>query len=154
MPILPMSWKSAPSSSRLSALRVEAELAADARAAMSVIQRACEDVYSSFASSALASASTVERNVSSRLSKLPAFAIASFAWCAMPGEEAQLALGRLDDLPRRAGDDAADAAGVELERGDGERRSPTVERAVDRAELARLEHGRARRSRASAWRPS
>ena len=35
---------------------------------MSVIQRACDDVYSSFASSAFASAATVETNVRSRLS--------------------------------------------------------------------------------------
>ena len=35
------------------------------RSAMSVIQRACEDVYSSFASSAFASASTVARKVRS-----------------------------------------------------------------------------------------
>jgi hypothetical protein len=33
-----------------------------------VIQRACDEVYSSFASSALASASTVERNVRSSVS--------------------------------------------------------------------------------------
>ena len=51
---------------------------------MSVIQRACDDVYSSRASSAFASASTVERNVRSSPSKLDAFAIASFAWCASP----------------------------------------------------------------------
>jgi hypothetical protein len=35
---------------------------------MSVIQRACVEVYSSFASSAFASAATVERKVRSRLS--------------------------------------------------------------------------------------
>ena len=45
---------------------VEAELAADAEE-VSVIQRACEEVYSSRASSAFASASTVERKVRSRL---------------------------------------------------------------------------------------
>ena len=39
---------------------------------MSVIQRVCEEVYSSFASSAFASASTVETKVPSRLSKLRA----------------------------------------------------------------------------------
>ena len=39
-----------------------------------MIQRAWEEVYSSFASRALASASTVERNVRSRLSKLEALA--------------------------------------------------------------------------------
>src|SRR5215207_7814966 len=67
----------------LERLRVKTELAADP-SAMSVIHRACEDVYSSLASSALASASTVERKVSSRLWKLLAFWIASFAWCAIP----------------------------------------------------------------------
>jgi len=46
---------------------------------MSVIQRAWDEVYSSLASSAFASASTVERNVRSRFAKLNAFAIASFA---------------------------------------------------------------------------
>ena len=49
-----------------------------------MIQRACDDVYSSRASSAFASASTVERNVRSSPSKLDAFAIASLAWCASP----------------------------------------------------------------------
>ena len=52
--------------------------------AMSQIQRACDDVYESFASSALASASTVERNVRSSVAKLPAFVIASRAWLAIP----------------------------------------------------------------------
>jgi len=51
---------------------------------MSVIARECDDVYSSRASSAFASASTVDRNVCSRFSKLDAFAIASRAWCAIP----------------------------------------------------------------------
>ena len=52
--------------------------------AMSLIQRACDEVYSSFASSALARASTVERNVRSRLSKERALVRASFACAAMP----------------------------------------------------------------------
>jgi hypothetical protein len=62
IPILPMSWKSAPSSSRFSAgpSRPSSEPTFSAR---SVIQRACEDVYSSLASSAFARASTVEKNV-------------------------------------------------------------------------------------------
>jgi len=51
---------------------------------MSVIQRACEWVYSSFASSAFASASTVERNVRSSSPKADAFEMASLAWLAMP----------------------------------------------------------------------
>ena len=51
---------------------------------MSLIHRACDDVYSSFASSAFARASTVERNVRSRLSKLRAFVSASRAWLAIP----------------------------------------------------------------------
>ena len=55
---------------------------------MSVIQRACDDVYSSFASSAFASAATVETNVRSRLSKCSALSIASFAWCARPASSA------------------------------------------------------------------
>ena len=53
---------------------VEAELAPDA-----VIQRACVDVYSSFASRAFASASTVDTNVRSSPSYVSALAIASFA---------------------------------------------------------------------------
>ena len=52
--------------------------------ATSVIQRAWDDVYSSLASSAFASASTVETNVRSRLSTCSALSIASFAWCARP----------------------------------------------------------------------
>ena len=59
MPILPMSWSSAPSSSRFSA-RSPRPSSRPTRSARSVIQRACDDVYSSFASSAFASASTVE----------------------------------------------------------------------------------------------
>ena len=51
---------------------------------MSQIQRVCDDVYESFASSAFASASTVERNVRSSVAKLPAFVIASRAWLAIP----------------------------------------------------------------------
>ena len=51
---------------------------------MSLIQRACDDVYSSFASSAFASVATVETNVRSRPSKCSALSIASFAWCARP----------------------------------------------------------------------
>ena len=62
---------------------VEPELAADL-IAMSQIQRACELVYASFASSAFASASTVERNVRSSDAKLPAFVIASRACDAIP----------------------------------------------------------------------
>ena len=57
---------------------------------MSVIQRAWDDVYSSLASSALASASTVERNVRSRLSKLCAFATASLTWWATPARRRML----------------------------------------------------------------
>ena len=57
---------------------------------MSVIQRAWEEVYSSLASSALARASTVERNVRSRLSKLDAFATASLTWCATPARRRML----------------------------------------------------------------
>ena len=83
MPSLPMSWKSAPSSSRFSE-RVSRPSPSPTRSDRSVIHRACEDVYSSFASSAFASASTVSRNVVSRLWKLPAFVSASFAWCATP----------------------------------------------------------------------
>ena len=79
IPILPMSWKSAASSRRFS-VGASRPSAVPTSVAMSRIQRACEDVYSSFASSAFASASTVEKNVPSRLSKLPAFVIASFAW--------------------------------------------------------------------------
>ncbi len=89
IPILPMSWKSAPSSSRLSAFE-SSPSPRPTLTARSVIQRACEDVYSSFASSAFASASTVEMKVSSRLWKLPAFAIASFAWCATPSSRPSL----------------------------------------------------------------
>ncbi len=74
-----MSWKSAPSSSRLSAVPSRPS-SPPTRSARSVIQRAWDEVYSSFASSAFASASTVERKVASRLSKLPAFVIASDAW--------------------------------------------------------------------------
>ena len=51
---------------------------------VSVIQRVCDDVYSSFASSAFARAATVETKVASRFSKVPALVIASFAWCASP----------------------------------------------------------------------
>jgi hypothetical protein len=67
IPILPMSWKRAPSSRRLSASWSRPELAADFERHV-VIHRAWEDVYSSFASRAFARASTVEKNVSSRLS--------------------------------------------------------------------------------------
>ena len=49
----------------LQAALVELQLVADAKR-RSVIQRACVDVYSSLASSAFASASTVETNVCSR----------------------------------------------------------------------------------------
>ena len=78
IPIFPMSWNSAPSSTRF---RVGASSPSSLPTftAMSLIQRACEEVYSSFASSALASASTVERNVRSRLSKERALVRASFA---------------------------------------------------------------------------
>ena len=78
-----MSWNSAPSSTRF---RVGASRPSSlpTLTAMSLIQRACEEVYSSFASSALARASTVERNVRSRLSKERALVRASFAWAAMP----------------------------------------------------------------------
>ncbi len=51
---------------------------------MSVIQRAWDDAYASFASSAFASDATVETNVCSRLSKFSALSIASFAWWARP----------------------------------------------------------------------
>ena len=73
-----MSWNSAPSSTRF---RVAASRPSSlpTLTAMSLIQRACDEVYSSFASSALASASTVERNVRSRLSKERALVRASFA---------------------------------------------------------------------------
>ena len=67
--------------------------------AMSVIQRACEDVYSSFASSALASASTVERNVCSRLSKLDAFG--ARAWPGARRRQAGACCGRR--MRRRSG---------------------------------------------------
>ena len=83
IPILPMSWKSAPSSSRFS-VSLSSPSSSPTRRAVSVIQRAWEDVYSSRASSAFASASTVERNVRSSPAKLEAFAIASFAWWARP----------------------------------------------------------------------
>jgi hypothetical protein len=54
----------------LEALQLAASkpIASPTRSAMSVIQRVCDEVYSSFASSAFASASTVETNVSSRFS--------------------------------------------------------------------------------------
>ena len=64
MPILPMSCSSAPSSRRFSA-RSSSPSSRPTRSERSVIQRAWVDVYSSFASSALASASTVETNVRS-----------------------------------------------------------------------------------------
>ena len=72
IPIFPMSWKSAPSSRFLSE-RESKPIIVPTFSAVSVIQRVCDDVYSSFASRALASASTVETNVASRLSKLLAF---------------------------------------------------------------------------------
>ena len=95
IPILPMSWKSAPSSSRFS-VSPSRPSSRPTRSAVSVIQRAWEDVYSSRASSAFASASTVERNVRSSPSKLDAFAIASFAWWARPPSELELAVAELD----------------------------------------------------------
>ena len=83
IPIFPMSWNSAPSSTRLR-LAASRPSSLPTLTAMSLIQRACDEVYSSFASSALASASTVERNVRSRLSKERALVRASFACAAMP----------------------------------------------------------------------
>jgi hypothetical protein len=68
IPILPMSWKSAPSSRRFIASRSSAS-SRPTRSAMSLIQRACDEVYSSFASSAFASVATVETNVRSSPSK-------------------------------------------------------------------------------------
>ena len=78
MPILPMSWNRAPSSTRFSA-SCPSPSSSPTFTDMSLIQRAWEEVYSSFASSAFVSASTVERNVRSSLSKLSALASASFA---------------------------------------------------------------------------
>jgi ribosomal protein L31 len=52
---------------------------------MSVIQRACDDVYSSFASSAFASASTVERKVRSSVAKYRAWETEVFAGTAFEG---------------------------------------------------------------------
>ena len=78
IPIFPMSWNSAPSSSCFRAWESKPRLVPTFNA-VSVIHRVCEEVYSSFASSAFARASTVETNVVSRLSKLPALVIASFA---------------------------------------------------------------------------
>ena len=67
IPILPMSWNSAPSSRRFSSLG-SSPSSTPTLSAMSVIQRAWDDVYASFASSAFASASTVETNVRSSVS--------------------------------------------------------------------------------------
>ena len=78
IPILPMSWKSAPSSRRFSASRSSSS-SRPTSSAMSLIQRAWDDVYSSFASSAFASVATVETNVRSSPSKCSALSIASFA---------------------------------------------------------------------------
>ena len=66
IPILPMSWKSAPSSSRFSASYVEAELAVDAEE-VSVIQWACEEGVLVPRLERVRGASTVERKVRSRL---------------------------------------------------------------------------------------
>ena len=60
-----MSWKSAPSSTRFS-VAVSSPSSSPTVTDMSRIHWACVDVYSSLASRALASASTVERNVRSR----------------------------------------------------------------------------------------
>ena len=67
-------------------------------------------MYESFASSAFASASTVERNVRSSVAKLPAFVIARRAWLAIPASSSSSR-----DRDRRLRDD-------------GQRREALVER--------------------------
>ena len=119
IPIFPMSWNSAPSSTRF---RVGASSPSSLPTftAMSLIQRACEDVYSSFASSALASASTVERNVRSRLSKERALVRASFAWAAMPASRSSRLRSSVSSASEREGERRR--ATVDRKRRDGIRR--------------------------------
>jgi len=94
---------------------------------MSVIQRACDEVYSSFASSAFASASTVEKKVPSRLSKLRAFRDRELGLVGDPLDQPELALGVL--LVGKLRRDAAVAAVLERERGD-QHRVPVQDRAL------------------------
>ena len=91
-----------------------------------MIQRACDDVYSSRASSAFASASTVERNVRSSPSKLDAFAIASLAWCASPPSRSSSRVAVLDLGAGRDGDRSP--APLDDERRDDRRRIGEDER--------------------------
>ena len=91
-----------------------------------MIQRACDDVYSSRASSAFASASTVERNVRSSPSKLEALAIASLAWCASPPSRSSSRVAVLDLGAGRDGD--RPPASLENERRDDGRRVGEHER--------------------------
>src|SRR4029077_4430260 len=65
VPFCPVSGRPAPVSSRFRP-RLSKSSSSPTRKARSVIQRACMEVYSSLASSAFASASTVETNVCSR----------------------------------------------------------------------------------------
>ena len=85
-----------------------------------MIQRACEDVYSSFASSAFASASTVDRNVRSRLSKLEALAIAELDLVRDAGQQPHAALVEGAAAGLAPNDDAGEPVRVDADRSDGD----------------------------------
>ena len=102
-----------------------------------MIQRACDDVYSSRASSAFASASTVERNVRSSPSKLEAFAIASLAWCASPPSRSSSRVAVLDLGSGRDGDRSP--AALDDERGHDRGRLGEDERLDPLRERSRLD---------------
>ena len=87
---------------------------------MSVIQRACDDVYSSFASSAFASASTVETNVRSRLSYVLGALDRELRLVREPDEQRKLALVELTVAD--GGGQRGNAVALELERRDDDTR--------------------------------
>ena len=120
MPILPMSWKSAPSSSRFS-VSVSSPSCSPTRSAVWVIQRACDEVYSSRALSASASASTVQRNVRSRPGEAGGVRDRELRLVGETASELELAVA--ESAPARRGRRSHPAA-LERERGDDVRARP------------------------------